>query len=258
MRIRALLLPSALLLALPVSASAQLALETRVTLASAFVWRGLTVVNRPVIQPEVTLSAGPAALGLWTNIEPVRYTGEDDLSALGGRRAPGVTEVDPFVEVSREVGGISVAAGAIGYLFTHAAGYETLPNTAEVYGRFELGAPLPLELAAYYDLHAVRGLYLEAGVEHPLPGWRALVVGARIGAGLGEAAGPETVYFERDGLTHVDLSARMPLKLGSFELSPFAHVGLCVDPAARVVAPERTRRAKLWGGFSLGWPAAAD
>jgi len=258
MRLRRLLFASALLLAPARPAAAQLALEARVTLASAYVWRGLTLVNRPVIQPEATLSIGPVALGFWSNIEPARYTGANDLSVLAGRRAPGVTELDPFLEVARELGGATVTAGASAYLYTHAAGYETEPNTAELYGRLEFSGAVPLQLAGYYDLHSVRGLYLEAGLERPLPGWRRLRVGALAGAGLGEAAGPETWYFERDGLTHVELSARLPLALGPVQLSPFAHVTLGLDPATRAVAPERMRGAKLWGGLSVTWPVPED
>ncbi len=254
MRFRPLILACVPLLALPVSGRAQLALEARATVASAYVWRGLTLVNRPVLQPEATFSAGPLSLGLWTNIEPARYTGEDHLSVLAGRRAPGVTELDPFVEVAREIGAATVVAGASGYLYTHAAGYETEPNTAELYGRLELSGRVPLALAGYYDLHSVRGLYLEAAIERPLPGWPALVVGALAGAGLGEAAGPETCYFERDGLTHLELSARLPVKLGPVELGPFARLAFGLDPATRVIARERTRPAKLWGGLSLTWP----
>ncbi len=258
MRLLPLIFAPALVLALPASGGAQLALEARATVASAYVWRGLTLVNRPVVQPEATLSAGPLSLGFWANVEPARYTGGDHLSVLAGRRAPGVTELDPFVEVTRAIGAVTVAAGAGGYLYTHAAGCETEPNTAELYGRLELAGAVPLQLAGYYDLHSVRGLYLEAAAERPLPGWPALVVGALAGAGLGEAAGPETYYFDRDGVTHVELSARLPVRVGPVELSPFARLALGLDPATRVVAPERTRAAKLWGGLSLTWPSPQD
>ena len=150
MRRRLLPLLSALLLAWPAHASAQLTPEARASVVSSYVWRGLTVVSKPVVQPEATLSLGPVAFDLWANVEPVRYDGANDISALAGRRAPGLTEVDPSIEVSQEVGKLELAAGAIAYAYPHAAGHESLPNTFELYGSVRLPDAFPLGLAAYY------------------------------------------------------------------------------------------------------------
>lgn len=258
MRRLLLVLSPALLLAFPRGSAAQLAPELGVSLFSAYAWRGLTVVSRPVVQPQVTLAAGPAALGVWANLEPVAYRGADDLTALAGRSAPGLTEVDPSVEIGGAVGTMSVTAGAVAYLFTHAAGYATAPNTAELYGRARLAGAIPLELDGYLDVHAVRGLYLEAGLQRPLPGLPALLLGARAGASFGETQGPETSYFERDGITHVELSATLPFALGPLRLTPVANVDFGVDPAARVASRTSTRRAKLWAGLSVGWPGKGE
>jgi len=251
------LLP-ALVLAGPVHASAQRTLEARVSVLSSYVWRGLTIVNKPVVQPEATLALGAVSFGLWANVEPVRYDGANDISALAGRRAPGFTEVDPTVELSHEVGKVELAAGAIAYAYPHAAGHETAPNTFELYGSVRLPDAFPLELAGYYDAHAVKGLYLEAGIERGLPRWPALQVGARIGASFGEASGPETAYYERDGVTLVELSASLPFTAGPLKLSPEADLDLNVDGATRITSQTGTHRAKARAGFSIAWPRGSD
>lgn len=256
MRFRPLTPLAALLLLLPGQVVAQVSLETRATVASAFVWRGLTIVSRPVVQPEATLSAGPASIGLWANVEPAAYHGAA-LSALAGRHAPGLTEVDPSLDLGHTVAGVELAAGAIGYLFTHQAGYETLPNTVELYGRVQLPGALPLALAGYYDAHALHGLYLEAGLERGLPGWPALQVGGRVGASVGEANG-ESAYYERNGLTHAEFTATLPVRLGPVRLEPAANLDFNIDGATRVTSLTGSHRAKLWVGAAVVWPGKEE
>ncbi len=80
---------------------------------------------------------------------------------------------------------------------------------------------------------------------------------ARAGASFGEADGEDS-YYQRDGITHVELSATLPLTLGPVKLSPVANLDLGIDGETRVVAPARTRRAKLWLGTAIAWPGGAD
>lgn len=257
MRIRAAATGAVLVFGLAGGLAAQ-AVQGRATLTSMYAWRGLTLVNRPVVQPEVSFGAGPVSLGLWANIEPVSYKGDRVLSALDGRSAPGCTEVDPYVEVGRKLAGADVAFGAYGYLFTHAAGHETEPNTAEVYGRASLPGPLPLTLSAFYDVHAVKGAYIEAALEHGAPALPALQLALRVGASFGEDQGPESAYYDRNGITHVETGASLPLSVSGFQLRPSVTVDFGVDPATKLVAPDRSRAAKLFAGISVGWPAGGD
>lgn len=259
MRMRALML--ALFIIPPLTSSAlagQVAGTGSLTVASAWFWRGLSLVNRPVVQPEVSASAGPLTLDLWGNIEPFRYRGDDVLSALGGRRAPGFTEIDPSVEVAGSMRGADVALGVLAYLFTHQAGFETAPNTAEIYARAALTGKVPLSLAANYDVHCVKGVYLEAGLEHAAPRLTALQLALRVGASVGEASGPEGSYYEKDGITHVETAASWPLRVGRAEFTPSASLVAGVDRAARWVSAERTRRVKGVVGASITWPAGDD
>ncbi len=254
MVVRALMLALGLVCAGGAPLAAQLQAQGRVTLASAFVWRGLTVVNRPVVQPELTLTVGRVSGGIWSNVEPRRYQGDRVLSMLAGRRAPGFTEFDPYVEIAGKVAGADVAFGGYGYLYTHSAGYDTEPNTAELYVRATLPA-LPIELSANYDVHAVQGAYLEAAVEHAAPRLPALQLALRLGASLGEASGPETSFFAQDGITHVQAGASLPLTIRGLELTPTADLVLGVDRETRWVAPEQSRTAKAFIGLSVAWPA---
>lgn len=248
----------ALVLGNAAALAAQVAATGSITLASSYVWRGLTLVNRPVLQPEVSASAGPITMGIWGNLEPCRYRGEQVISVLAGRRAPGFTEVDPYAEVAARVRGADVALGVYAYLYTHAAGYETEPNTAEVYARAALAGAWPVSLNASYDVHSLKGVYLEAALERPAPTVPALQLALRLGASFGETSGPETFYYARNGLTHAEGGVAWPLKLHGAELTPSATVVLGIDPETRWVTPARSRTAKGLLGVSVAWPAGDD
>ena len=258
MQLRAPVLALVLILAGAAALAAQISPAAGLTLSSSYVWRGLTLVNRPVLQPEVSASAGRLTVGVWGNIEPFRYGGDHVISGLGGRRAPGFTEVDPYVEIAGKVGRADVALGGYGYLYPHAAGYETDANTVEAYARAVLPGAWPLSLSASFDLHSVRGAYLEAALERPAPGLPPLQLALRLGASFGEASGPESWYYERDGLTHAEAGASWPLGWRGLELTPSVTLLLGIDGETRWVTPERTRTLKGLVGLSVALPAGED
>jgi hypothetical protein len=99
------------------------------TLASSYVWRGVTVVNRPVLQPSVYLSAplGPLSVTgtLWSNIELGKYDGASDVSETGGTSAFNVAELDPSLELGLPIGEHALALGdALSLDLACAAGFS--------------------------------------------------------------------------------------------------------------------------------------
>ncbi len=259
-------------------------------MASANVWRGVTFTSRPVLQPDVVLSApvpGHAGTtlgaGAWGSVELARYAGPRDVSMLGadaataGRMAR-LTVTQLWTEVTQTLAPLAAAAdpaaslavtgGVLVNLYPRAGGLAAGYNSAELYARVAApDLPLAPKLSANVDVHAVRGAYLEAGVS------RALVTRPRAGLALGAAAGwnagmsttgrsgaPTPGFFAADGLTHVDLSLAGSTTLGAVTLAPAAHLVLGRDAAARQVAPagapHATRAAKLWVGTTLTWAVA--
>ena len=57
---------------------------TDVGFFSSYVWRGLTLTNKFVIEPEAYVSAYGFSGGFWFNIEPAKYNDPNDISESGG------------------------------------------------------------------------------------------------------------------------------------------------------------------------------
>lgn len=251
---------AALCTALPIAAHAQVALNTDLVVASAFLFRGVTFTNRPVLQPDayLTLPAGRGVVvtGAALNVEPLAYDGARDISVLGAESGTLVTATTLWSEYTRPVGRASATVGVTGYLYPQANGIAEAYNTAEVYAKAAFAAPLSPSLAAYYDVGQVRGAYLEAALRHSVAaGPRvALTFGALAGASLGQ--GPEageTAYFASEGLTHVDLSAAATWTARAVTVTPSVHAVLDRDAATRLTAPGEQHRAKVWVGAAFGW-----
>lgn len=253
----------ALLAAGAAPAAAQATLTTNVALNSAYVWRGLTFTNRPVVQGDAALAVpvagGTLTAGAFANLEPGGYAGAGHISENGAGGA-GLTEWDAWTEYTRTVGRVSLAAGAIAFRFPNDEGLTASFNTAEVYGRAALAAPLAPSLTVAYDVQAVRGFYFEGALAHVVP---VAGAGVSLGAAAGVSAGQhrvdgsgENANFEENGLTHVDLSASLPLTGRGVTVVPTAHLVLGRDAYTRVSAPRETRGAKLWIGARLTWGRA--
>ena len=106
-------LPGALLLAGIASAVARPALAQStvgadLSLFSGYVWRGISVTNRPVGQPNayVAFPAGKTTVtaGGWANVDLGRYDDTDDFSQSGGVSSFNLAEFDPWAEVSVPAG----------------------------------------------------------------------------------------------------------------------------------------------------------
>jgi hypothetical protein len=262
-----LLAATALAAALPASARtarAQATVGADLSLYSGYVWRGVSLTNRPVGQPNlyVTVPAGNASVtvGGWANVDLGRYDGADDFSQSGGVSGFNLSEFDPWAEVSVPVGKATVAGGVVGYVFPNDFGATDDFNTWEVYGKVGLGVPLSPKLAVYYDFDKVNGAYLEGSVAHAVPlGSVSLNLGALAGlsAGQAEAEDPEEInnFFE-NGFTHLDLSAGVPFSAGIFSITPVLHFLVNGDEITKLTAPGDESDVKLWGGLTIGWSRA--
>ncbi len=84
-------------------------------LFSSYVWRGLSLTNKPVAQPDVyvTIPAGNASItaGGWANFDLGKYDNASDISESGGTSAFNFAEFDPWLEVGIPVGKATLTAG---------------------------------------------------------------------------------------------------------------------------------------------------
>ncbi len=263
-----------ILLAAPAGESAaQTEVGAQLDLFSAYVWRGVTYTNKPVLQPDVWVSfpAGNASItaGGWANIELGKYDDpENDISESGGLSAFNVAEFNPYAEVGFAAGKAAITGGIIGYLFPNeiddapndAGAFGSETNTWEVYGTVGFDVPLAPEVSLYYDFDKVKGAYVEGAVSHsvPLGPSHTLDLGGLIGLSLGQG-GDESSNFDDDGLTHLDFSAAVPLTAGVFSIMPVVHLQVSGDEFTKFHSPTSDGSDfKLWGGVSIGWSNAVE
>jgi uncharacterized protein Gcw-chp len=243
-------------------------------LFSSYVWRGLSLTNKPVAQPDlyVTFPAGAASitLGGWANIDLGKYDDpSDDISESGGSSAFNFAEFDPWAEISYSVGKATLTGGVTAYIYPNK---DTAPlfaltsdfNTVEVYGKVAFDTPLSPKIAAWYDVDKVKGLYAEASISHSLPlgANNSLALGALAGFNAGQDAdldsnGDPTAdffNFADDGFTHLDLSAGVPIAAGAFSITPAVHFVINGDDATKVTSPSNLDKdVKFWGGVTISW-----
>jgi hypothetical protein len=256
-------------------AHAQTEVGAQLDLFSSYVWRGLSLTNKPVAQPDVWVSfpAGNASVtvGGWANIELGNYDDPaDDISESGGLSAFNLAEFNPYAEVSFSTGKATLTGGIVGYIYPNDldeatndfAALDSESNTWEIYGRAGFDVPFAPEFSAYYDFDKVQGLYLEGAGSHsvPLGASHTLDLGALVGLNLGQGfdEDAESFNFADDGLTHLDVSAGVPLTAGAFSITPVVHFQLSLDDATKVTSPTDDSDVKLWGGVSIGWSNAVE
>ena len=233
---------------------------------NAYVWRGVTLTNQVVLQPDayLTIPAGGGSLvvGAWGSIEAGRYDDPvNDLSEGGGTSSFNATEVDVWAEYGHSLGPkLTGTLGSVLYLFPNQLGLTNEVNrTVEIYGKLQAGVPLSPKLAAWYDVDKVKGLYLEGSLTHPLaavPGF-PVTLGALAGFSASQGINPddptEIANFAENTLTHVDLSVTGALSLGPVVVSPTFHFLILNDDFTRITRPGVTNDVKAWAGLTLAW-----
>jgi hypothetical protein len=237
------------------------------------VWRGLSLTNKPVAQPDLWVSfpAGSASItiGGWSSIDLGQYDDtENDISESGGLSAFNYAEFDPYAEVGFTTGKTSLTGGLTAYIYPNDVdeapngGLGSASNTWEVYGKVGFDVPLAPEFSVYYDFDKIKGFYFEGTASHSLPLGEShtLDLGALVGLNAGQGVDPEdeSFNFSDDGFTHLDLSAGVPLSAGAFSITPVVHFQVSGDDFTKLTSPTDESDVKLWGGVSIGWSNAAE
>jgi hypothetical protein len=255
-------------------ARAQTTFGVDVDLFSSYVWRGLTLTNKPVLEPGLWVSfpAGNASItaGGWANIDIGQYDDASDISESGGTSAFNLAEFDPYAEVSFPVGNATLTGGVTGYIYPNDdPGLTSDFNTWELYGKAGLDVPLSPELSVYYDIDKIKGAYIEGNISHSLAASERVSIdlGATAGFSAGQDADlddlgtPQADFFNfaENGFTHLDLSAGVPFTVGVFSITPVLHFVINGDELTKITSFDETtgfpnsKDAKIWGGVSLSW-----
>ena len=255
-------------------AGAQATFGGDLDLFSSYVWRGLSLTNKPVAEPGLWVSfpAGNASItaGGWANMDLGKYDDASDISESGGTSAFNLAEFDPFAEVSFPVGNATLTGGVIGYIYPNDdPGLTSDFNTWEIYWKVGLDVPLSPGLSVYYDLDKIRGAYIEGSLSHSLAASERVSIdlGATAGFSAGQDAdlddlgtpGADFFNYAEDGFTYLDLSAGVPLTAGVLSLTPVIHFVINGDELTEITSFDETtgfpnsNDAKIWGGVSLSW-----
>lgn len=265
--------------ALATRAPAQAYLGVDATLASPYVWRGLTRANGWVVQPEgfAAVKAGGTffSAGTWASYE-LGAAGPSALTDLGTGQS-GLAEVDYWAQAARAIGFIQAGVGGIRYTFrgtATGAGRTRADNTTELYATLRATSKYIVPgLAAWVDVDHVRGTYLEGSAEVPVLAnplaqpFIALITRATLGYTLGQEVNSinptEGAYFARAGVTHLDLAASGDLTVRALGAPAVVrvegHVQFNVDDATRRASADPSgahRSAKLWAALALRFSGA--
>lgn len=256
-------------------AAAQVYTGLDATLASRYVWRGVTRVNHWVLQPEAYVGFGVAggflSAGAWANAE-LHAARVGDLSDLGPGGS-GWGEVSYWANFNgrRGVADISLAFLRYTYRGTGAGFSRTsAANTSEIHASLRFSSRfLAPKFSGYFDIDEVVGTYLEMSGTIPVlgnplgaPFW-ALYVEGVIGYSLGQEVNSsqpgEAANFADDGFTHFDLSLSGNLTPKVFGAPTTVHLEGHVQfnsdrftrRASTITAG--TNSATAWATVSLRW-----
>lgn len=269
---RALVLGSVLAVLSAVPAAAQVTVGADVATNSRYMFWGLTLSNRPVIQPDVYVSFAGFTAGVWANLEVTKDNSSGDFTS-GGNRA-GITEVDYWLEYNRVVGPASVKVGATRWTYPEKntgtlAPYATQANfpglkngpdinSTEIYGAVTLGdLPLSPNVTVYYDADIYKGWFGWASLSHDVPiGAKSVTLGALMGYSTGHdnTGSSQIPLYVKNGITHFDFSAALPLEIGAVSFTPNAHFQVNVDDATKFTSGTQANgKTVLSVGATLSW-----
>lgn len=250
--------------------TAQLVLGSDVTFATRSVWRGLTRVSAPVLQPAayVAVRAGPGfvTVGAWGDYE-FGNTEPGDIS-FAGIGESGFGAVETWVEFAARQTLLDWRVGYVNMRFRNGDRVVGIPadlETGEIYAVVR-SRHLPLEvgLSAWQDVDEVNGRYFELDIAYPLPTnplgtiVGSIFVGGRLGLVNGQGREPvpadaadDTYYFADNGFSHVDLYAEwsvdVPVAWLPLDLFLSLHHEFAIDEVAkREYFLSTERQSRFW------------
>ena len=237
-----------------------------VGLNSNYNWRGLSLANKPVVQPDVWLSVYGFTGGVWANMELMKCDGTNDLCETGvggtGTRT-GIAEIDYWLEYGRSFAGASAKVGWVAYTYNKNNAYiDNSFNTSELYGQVTLSnLPITPTLAAWYDIDKVKGLYVQGQVTYGIVASPAVTINLGVLAGLSagqefDSTSTDNANFAESGLTHVDLSASTSLTAGPVSIAPSFHFQISRDPWTKINGADPgniDKGSKIWFGVLVSW-----
>lgn len=245
---------AALLLASGAASAQDATVGADLGLNSRYMFWGLTLSNKPVWQADVYLSTHGFTFGVWGNFEVYEQSpNSGDEYTSGGNRV-GNTEIDYWVEYARSLGKVFSKFGVIRWTYNRSntgslAPYATQANfpglqngpdidSTEIYAGFNWSeAPFSPNLQLFYDADIYRGLFGMLSVSKPFEmASKTLNTTLLVGFSTGHSnlGSKEIPLYADEGLTHVDLSASLPLSWGATSITPNLHLQYNIDDVVKI------------------------
>lgn len=230
--------------------------ETHLSLAysSKYVWRGLDLVDGPVIQPECALSKWGFNLEAWGNMNagsvhnrPGKFSEVD----LIFNYADSLTFQNYAYSPDFQEIGIDYSLGTCGYFYPTGLS----PHTWELYFAVRLDTSFAPAIAFYYDVDKVKGWYISYEFRQT---WERLFcpcqdfeggIGIAASAGWGSSAYND-FYYAYDEASFLDIlfTLSLPAKFKGWEITPLFSASFLPNRNIRHLVYPNTN---YWGGAIL-------
>ena len=222
--------------------------EFDVTANSKYVWRGINLVDAPVLQPSAAVSYGGWSFAVWGNMETVNANNYGSHGNANGK----FTEVDLTLEYAWDYGDWSFAVGIIHYIFPN-TGFKA---TTEVYGSVGYGCLLEPTITIYQDIDQSHGTYITFGLSHTFEEvWKPTEntsMDVEIGGTVGWGSSSNNAFYYgagNSGLTDFTTSLGFPVDLGKgWSLKPAINYSTLLD---QNIQSNQSPDTNVWYGLSL-------
>jgi hypothetical protein len=213
------------------------------TWASNFMFRGVSVSDVPIIQPQAWALrdfAGGTAMVLGGFAEETHSVGSSIRSLNPEGMAHPIIEWWASADYTHAFGPASATVGGQLFRYPAATHIGAQFNTEEVYARVAFEAPAHPSVTAYYDVRQVLGSYIETGLAQSFEfdAERTFDVSATAGFSAGQSTQSRgSAYFAKDGLAFVGVTAGITVPVGKLVVSPAATLQYNRDQWARATGP---------------------
>lgn len=218
-----------------------LSVDANVAFLSQYIWRGIVLNKKPVLQPSLTLGYGAASLNIWSNMDMTDQNGSSNK----------FNELDFTFDYSSTVSSLAYSAGIMKYTFPN-TGYG---GSTEMYLSLSSEKTGNASLTIYQDVDLCEGTYLslENGTSIPVGKITSLDVGGSINWGSSKH---NSFYYGVDGgaVTDCLVSASATFGLGSvLSVTPVISYSALVNTAIRqTFKSNNIQRDNLFGGITAG------
>lgn len=143
------------------------AVDVKADIASAYLFRGQVMTDRPVLQPSTAVhlpvrAGGSASFVAWGNLDLTDSTGDAWFDA---EHAGEFTEIDLTASYARDIGPATLSGGVVHYTWNNGEMFPfgAFPATAELFVRadFDVEVVRPA-IEVHYDIDEVEGFYVRA------------------------------------------------------------------------------------------------